>query len=85
MDSSNSSEFINADTVQTIESNHSSEVDELKELEMRTGLVKNKVSTMRIPSLKHQNSSAKKVSKKRTLTFADSVMTSKKGGQSVCS
>ena len=53
MDSSNSSEFLNADTVQTIESNHSSEVDELKELEMRTGLVKNKVSTMRIPSLKH--------------------------------
>lgn len=83
--SDRSSEDMYAEPVPVIdtESNHSSEVDELKELQMRTGLVKNnKPSSLKMPSLR---GSPKKVSKKRTLHFADSVLTSKKGGQSVLS
>ena len=86
--SDRSSEDMYAEPVPVIdtESNHSSEVDELKELQMRTGLVKNnKPSSLKMPSLRGRGDSQKKVSKKRTLHFADSVLTSKKGGQSVLS
>ena len=82
-DHSSDNESDNADTVKSMSSNHSSEVDELKELEMRTGLVKTKVPAVRMPALK--KASGSKVSKKHTLTFAESVVTSKKGGMSVCS
>ena len=40
------------DTKVTERSSESSDVDELKELEMRTGLVNRRVSRMRMPALK---------------------------------
>ena len=43
------------DTKVTERSSESSDVDELKELEMRTGLVNNKVSKMRMPALKQSS------------------------------
>lgn len=57
-----------------------SDVDELKELQMRTGLVKTKVSALRMPSLKKPENK-RTVSKKNTITFADAVM--KTGDSSV--
>ena len=69
------------------ERDEESDVDELKELEMRTGLVNRKVSKMRMPSLKvpgGEYKARKKMTTKK-LTFAGDVtmMSSFKDGKSV--
>lgn len=54
-------------------------MDELKELEMRTGFVNKKVNPMRMPVLKkptNRNVLQKKLTNK-TLTFADGVISTK--------
>jgi len=48
-------------------------MDELKELEMRTGLVAPKKPTMRMPSLKKVTNLVTKRFTNKTLTFADLV------------
>lgn len=61
--------------------NDSSDVDELKELEMRTGFVNTKVNPMRMPVLKkptNRNLLQKRLTNK-TLTFADSVVSKENG------
>ena len=54
------------------ESNHSSEIDELAELEMRTGLAKAK-SSFKVPNLRKSSKEVGKKLTNKTLTFADSV------------
>lgn len=63
------------DTKVTERSSESSDVDELKELEMRTGLVNKRVSRMRIPALKSSTNSPgvrPRMSRKK-LTFAGDI------------
>ena len=62
------------------ESKQSSEVDELLELTMRTGLVKKKVPSIRVPSLKKKDSKdVNQSAKRKKLKFAPSTYKSGRG------